>query len=723
VSTDTAQNGAARFQFLKNDAASDGRTRFSLWVQSQTRGENDHHHRGQTLEGVAPVLGLYYRALSGRNAAILPYRDQHDPEQFPDTHTTIRLPARVARFHSEESNFDWYKVALTHRAGHYEGGTFAFAFEREARHFARLRPLLVELERHEHESDLESFFRLFAQRELAVEIFTQLEALRIDEWVKRRYAGLRRAFDEVQQNALCERPVLEQLQPRDALAELLVRLTLSPHIEAELPALLREPLRQLVSLSDTLRLPEATVEDSAEATLRAYCIIVSIPNLDADYGPRVRVVSERAQIERQWPRMWPEPEPVRLEGDEVLAAKIKPVSYRDKLGSRYTFYRGAGPLDQQAIFRFTQADDVGDTDVPVVSLGDEERPKPPEEPMDHPPHDHFGEDEEEHISGELHDHEAFSHVYPEWDHVTQKYRRNWCRVRESRIESTASPRFLRETLHAYGQLVADVQRQFERISREGLRKLRRMPDGDELDLDAAIEAMIDLRMGRAPSDHVYVSRQRGERDVAVAFLVDKSSSTAEHVEPPAGIEVKTPHGRNYNTILDLEKESMVLLMMALERIGDRYGIYFFSGTGREDVKFHVLKDFDEKLGDLVSGRIDNIKPLHTTRMGPPIRHAVQKLRAQTARTKLLVLISDGRPFDLDYGQEYGEDAEAEYAIHDTRQALNEARRANITPLVLTIDPQGNDYLRTMCDGLDYEVLDDVSQLPTRLVSLYRALSS
>lgn len=168
---------------------------------------------------------------------------------------------------------------------------------------------------------------------------------------------------------------------------------------------------------------------------------------------------------------------------------------------------------------------------------------------------------------------------------------------------------------------------------------------------------------------------------------------------------------------------MVLLMTALERIGDRYGIYFFSGTGREDVKFHILKDFNEKLGDLVTGRIDNVQPLHTTRMGPAIRHATQKLRAQEARTKLLVLISDGRPFDLDYGQEYGEEAEAEYAIHDTRQALNEARQTDVTPFVLTIDPQGNDYLRTMCDGLDYEVLDDVTQLPARLLTLYRSLSS
>jgi len=114
--------------------------------------------------------------------------------------------------------------------------------------------------------------------------------------------------------------------------------------------------------------------------------------------------------------------------------------------------------------------------------------------------------------------------------------------------------------------------------------------------------------------------------------------------------------------------------------------------------------------------------MHTTRMAPAIRHATRKLRGHEARTRLLVLISDGRPFDLDYGQEYGDDAEVDYAIRDTRAALEEARGMGVKPFVLTVDPQGNDYLRTMCDGLDYEVLDDINQLPARLLTLYRGLT-
>ncbi|MDB5761914.1 MAG: hypothetical protein JWQ21_909 [Herminiimonas sp.] len=687
------------------------------------RNADEHRHPGQSLEGVAPVLGLYYRALSGRNAALVPYGDRNDPLQYPDTHTTIRLPDRIGRFVSGGGNFLWYKIALTHRAAHYEGGTFSFEFLRPAAHFTALRPSsLDQLQRHEHESELETFFSLFAQRQLAVEVFTVMEDLRLDEWSKRRYPGLRGAYEKIQRAALHDRPPLAGLGPRNALAEVMVRLSLASKRPFELPALLHEPARRLLQVMQPLCRPDARVEDSAEAAMRAYCLLVGLPNMEADYGPDLPVDPSPPHSEPQWQAIWPEPEKTRLEGDEVLATVMAPVSYRDQLGSRYTWYKGAGPLDQQAIYRFTKADAPASASAPALP-DEQERPKPPDEPMEHDHHDHFGEDEVHLHSGELHSHELFSYVYPEWDHVAHAYKRNWCCVKESRIDPAASSRYYDETLRAYGRLMPHIQNQFERIAREGLRKVKRMGDGDDLDLDAAIESFIDMRAGLSPSEQVYTSRQKLARDVVVAFLVDKSSSTAEHVEPSGEALTPVLHGRNYRTILDLEKETTALLMASLERIGDTYGIYFFSGSGREDVKFHVLKDFEERLSDRVAARIDNIKPLHTTRMGPAIRHTVRKLRGQESRTKLLMLISDGRPFDLDYGQQYGEDAEVAYAINDTRQALNEARQAGITPFVLTIDPQGNDYLRTMCDGIDYEVLDDINQLPARLLALYRTLTA
>ncbi|MDQ6618978.1 MAG: hypothetical protein M3Z31_04670 [Pseudomonadota bacterium] len=694
------------------------------------RSDDDHRHPGQSLEGAAPVLGLYYRALAGRNAAILAHASKDDPQQYPDTHTTIRLPDRISRFPGTAANFAWYKVALTHRAAHYEGGTFAFDFARDALHFARLRPPLAQLQRQEHESDLEMFFRLFAQRELAVELFTHCEDLRLDEWSKRRYPGLARAYTRVQQAALADRPPIASLQPRDALAEWLMRLTLGATVAPPLPALLHEPARQLRDVLDPLPRPDATVEDSAEAALRAYCLVVRLPNLEADYGAATEVNLVRAARPFEWPVSWPEPERTHLEGDEVLRTTIALVGYRDRLGSRYTIYRGAGPLDQQSIYRFTDASRTANAK-PVASTDDDgsERPPPPPEPMEHDHHDHFGEDPEHHQPGELHSHEVSSYVYPEWDWVKGSYRRNWCLLRETRIDPGTSARYFEETLQGYATLVPEIRREIERLTREGLRKVHRVPHGDELDLDAAIEALVDQRAGLSPSDQVYVARQKLARDVTAAFLIDVSSSTAEQVEMTPGASgsviaerSRKLHGRNYRTILDLEKETVALLMSALERVGDSYGIYCFSGTGREDVRFMVLKDMDERLSDRVAARLENVKPMHTTRMAPAIRHATRKLRSHEARTRLLVLISDGRPFDVDYGQEYGDGAELDYAIRDTREALDEARQIGIVPFVLTVDPQGNDYLRTMCDGLGYEVLEHIDQLPSRLLTLYRVLT-
>jgi nitric oxide reductase activation protein len=693
------------------------------------RGDNRHRHAGRTLESVAPVLGLYYRALAGRNAAILPDASDGDPERYPDTHTTIRLPAQVARFRLGSANFDWYKVALTHRAAHYSGGTFRFAFDADAAFFARLRPNSRSLERSEHSSDLELFFGLFTLRELAIETFTVLEALRIDEWAKRRYPGLTRKYEAVQRDARHERGgYIAKRSPRDALAEVLIQASLGRQSVDPLPALLHEPVLQVLAICRTLARDGARVEDTAEATVRAYSLIARLPNLPADYGPAAAVDLAQVAAKWDWPTDWPEPERNRLEGEEVMHTLFEPVGYRDPLGSRISVYKSAGPLDQQAIYRFTDAPTRTGQAAPAdQSAADADtRPEGPPEPLEHDHHDHFPGDDAAHAAGELHSHERGSYVYPEWDHVTQSYRRAWCLVRETHLDPGASVRFFDETLRAYGSLVPGVRRELERIAYEGLRRVHRLPHGEEIDLDAAIENRVDVRAGLAPDDKLYMARQIQARDVTLALLVDVSSSTAEHTGDlppgPMAAALAKVHGRPYRTILDLEKEALVLLMAALERIGDTYGIYCFSGSGRQDVKFRVLKDLDERLSDTAAARFESLRPLHTTRMGPALRHAVRKLRAHESKTKLLLLLSDGRPFDLDYGQQYGDGAEVAYAQNDTRQALLEAQQHGIRPFVLTVDPHGNDYLREMCDGIGYEVLNDVAELPLRLVTLYRSLT-
>jgi nitric oxide reductase NorD protein len=190
----------------------------------------------------------------------------------------------------------------------------------------------------------------------------------------------------------------------------------------------------------------------------------------------------------------------------------------------------------------------------------------------------------------------------------------------------------------------------------------------------------------------------------------------DRVSQRGGEELSRPTSKR---IIDVEKESTALLIQALESIGDIYGIYGFSGRGRDNVEFYVIKDIAERFGERIKRRIDTISPLHATRMGAAIRHAITKLEPQPATTKLLFLFSDGRPQDRGYSQP---GAEQEYAVHDTHKALLEAKQKGITPFCLTVDKAGHDYLQAMCGDIGYEVLDEIALLPARLPMLYRALT-
>jgi nitric oxide reductase activation protein len=279
---------------------------------------------------------------------------------------------------------------------------------------------------------------------------------------------------------------------------------------------------------------------------------------------------------------------------------------------------------------------------------------------------------------------------------------------------------------------------------EAFKKIKRLDDGEELDLDLAIEFMIDKKAGTGPQARIYNRRNKLERDVAVAFLLDMSASTDEEIEKqrqkhePGDDEDDNFDGdpRRYfqwlaarrakamveppKRIIDLEKESAVLIVEALEAIGDSYGIYGFSGYGRDNVEYHVIKELGEEMDEHARKRIGAIEPIRSTRMGPAIRHTIHKLQEYDAKVKILILVSDGRPQDHGYGRDR---TEKEYAVHDTKQALNEAKRFGITPFLITVDKEGHDYLKQMCDDIGYEVVDDIESLPRRLPTLYRHLAA
>ena len=347
--------------------------------------------------------------------------------------------------------------------------------------------------------------------------------------------------------------------------------------------------------------------------------------------------------------------------------------------------------------------------------------------------DHFDED-----GKSLEAIEDNQYLYDEWDFRDETYKKNWCLVNEKTI-GEGDLVYYEETLEKYSDIVKDIKKKFELINPETYRKIKRLQDGEEQDLDLTVEAMIDLRSGITPSEKLYWRRNKVERSIAVAFLLDMSASTAEAIDDSSSqsdewsapsdpekymewLRKRRSQGfrRSYKRIVDLEKEGLILLLDALETLGDKYGIFGFSGYGRENVEYYTIKDLDEKFSPTIPKRIDRISPLHATRMGPAVRHCASKLMQTDERSKFIFLISDGRPQDRGYSRE---GVEKEYAVNDTKKALLEAKKQGITTFCLTVDKEGHDYMKSMMDDLSYEVLDDISSLPLRIPQLYKNLTS
>jgi nitric oxide reductase NorD protein len=287
------------------------------------------------------------------------------------------------------------------------------------------------------------------------------------------------------------------------------------------------------------------------------------------------------------------------------------------------------------------------------------------------------------------------HIYNEWDYRRAGYRTDWCSLSEKTLHPVRS-RFVATTLEKYKPQLNKLRRQFE-MMRTRDRFIKRRRHGDDIDLDALIEALGDSRAGLAASDRLFVQLLRDERDIAAMFLVDMSNSTEGWV----GVAVK---------------EALVLLAEALEMVGDRYGIYGFSGMRRSRSELFHIKHLHEPYGAEVQGRIAAIGPKEYTRMGPPIRHLTKKLQETQSNVRLLVVISDGKPEDYD-------DYKGQYAIEDTRKALLEARGCGVHSFCITIDKSAHDYLAHMFGRGNYIFVDEVLSLPAKMAEMYRLLTS
>jgi nitric oxide reductase NorD protein len=286
--------------------------------------------------------------------------------------------------------------------------------------------------------------------------------------------------------------------------------------------------------------------------------------------------------------------------------------------------------------------------------------------------------------------------YNEWDYKRRHYRKNWCLLREVDVKP-GDPDFIDTTLNHYALQIGQLRRTFEMLRGED-KWLKNQMAGEDIDLDAVINAYADLRSGRELPEQLFQRRLKIERDIAVMFMVDMSGSTKGWIN-------------------EAERESLVMLCEALEVLGDRYAIYGFSGITRKRCEIYRIKRFAERYDDAVRRRIAGIQPQDYTRMGVAIRHLSALLNGVDARTKLLITLSDGKPDD------YSDNYRGEYGIEDTRQALIEAHRGGIHSFCITIDREAREYLPRMYGAVNYTVIEDVARLPLKVADVYRRLTT
>ena len=538
----------------------------------------------------------------------------------------------------------------------------AFAIDRDL--LAETEPQAKAQRRQAPQSDLDfrQLLSLFPIPALARRIFGTLENGRIDRRLRRAYRGLTRDLDLIRDHLRNRRPQIVDLPPALVPFELLFQVTLLGGALDDAREFYRQVVSELETIvGDYLSNQQTTVADSLMATSRVYMLFQSIAMDESE-----QQVEVPDQLDQE---------------DENSAAE-------QMLAERET-ERQPQRRDARELFNAWNSESEGEFD----ELDGSEAWTDGESP------------EQDLEAGEV----AFN--YDEWDRELVDHRVSWCRVIEKKVKR-GSREFVDDTRERYKGVVSSIRHQFQLMKPENLARITNELDGEDYDLNAVVDFFIDRRADGQQSERIYTKRLRRQRDVAVSFLLDQSSSTARTI----GRHPLQPYTHPGRRIIEIEKEGLVLMSEALEAVGDVYSINGFTSEGRRNVKFYVLKDFQEHYSDEVMRRIGGITYQNNTRLGAAIRHAAAKLEKQEARTRLLIVLSDGRPYDHDYG-------DARYAREDTREALRQAKVAGITPFCITIDRESESELRDLYGEIGYTIIDDVMTLPERLPGIYRRLTT
>ncbi|NLB58958.1 MAG: VWA domain-containing protein [Gammaproteobacteria bacterium] len=526
-----------------------------------------------------------------------------------------------------------------------------------------------------------------------------LEAQAAEAEVARGFPGLVPALARLRGRALAARPPLDDMAPARQPLERLVRGILEGELRVDGPA----PGTVGDSIAQARRLLQEWNID------RAQCRRVGPMPLYRDWwtgelreaGGATPQVVDGAPYEHD-----EEPEDVRTARMERRPDEREATEDEDKPGDP-----GAWMIQQDAPHEVaedpfglqrpvdrddeTSADEYGDMLSELASTRMVAAPDPPREVLlsDDPPDSRavleFKGDGESQVRFR----------YPEWNHADATYIEHGTTLRML-PPPAGDPRWVDLTLARHRSHLDGIRRQFEALRPERVR-LRRQSDGEDIDIDACVEGRADLRAGGFLREGLYEQRRPGRRSIAVTLLVDASGSTDGFIGD----------GRR---VIDVEREALLLVCVALQGLGEPFSVVTFSGEGPHGVSMRELKAFDEPYGENVALRIAGLEPEHYTRAGAAIRHATSLLMRQPAEHRLLLMLSDGKPNDADrYDGRFG--------VEDMRQSVTEARLQGIFPFCLTVDLQAPDYLPKVFGPDNYAVLQATERLPMELLDWTRRL--
>jgi len=684
---------------------------------------------GVPLRTVARSLKLFTQALCRTDVSIQSLPESQDPaisgtQVWPratvtEGGRTMLLPSRISRFPTREENIRLYTVMVAHEAGHLEFGTYRLDFE-------NLQDLLSLVHRRYHGGSLapteavmepswetlQDLFRLYPHPRLIQDLWTIVEDARVDYLLQDEYPGLRADLVTVAREAVTTRTLTHGLSVREMVVDTLLLLSTADHGTVPIHESITEIVQESWAQVQTILFPLATAEASVRLADSLYVL------LEERVGSLAGEQEGQGETGEQDTDQGAGPP-----SSEGTGGSYQPVSnwaHRGVMDPGLIRNRSTGGHTEsedteggpESGFRVPDPT-VGPADREGFSprTGHQERESPRDEPS-------VGSQE-----GSTPDSWADQLVvgadarvgrdsvrplgdaiywYDEWDGIIKDYRSKWCRVVE-RDGEEGSPDFAEEVLNEHATYVRMLRRYFESIRPPGLRRIRGQADGEELDLDAAVLRHVDQIAGADPTERIYIRREKLERNVAVAFLVDLSGSTSRQVNA---------QGRR---VIDVEKEGLILLGEALESIGDQFAVYGYSGRGRDQVDVLVLKDFEESGTRRYRGRVGMVTPLHQNRDGAAIRHITRKLLERPAKVRVLMLLSDGKPLDDGYADEY--------SLEDTKMALREARAQGVEPFCLTVDAQADEYVRRMYGEVRCLVIDRIDALPERLPRVYQRLTT